>query len=55
MNAEGTVADVQPDEQVKVIQAITSVIQALDPTQAIDPVYVSCFYLFEKGLMIRES
>jgi hypothetical protein len=30
----------QPDEQVKVIQAITSVIQALDPHQAIDPVYV---------------
>ena len=51
MNAEGTVADVQPDEQVKVIQAITSVIQALDPTQAIDPVYVSRLYLFEKGLM----
>jgi hypothetical protein len=36
--------EVQPDEQVKVIQGITSVIQALVPTDAIDPVYVSGIY-----------
>jgi hypothetical protein len=36
--------EVQPDEQVKVIQGITSVIQALVPTDAIDPVYVSQIY-----------
>lgn len=32
----------QVDEQTKVIQAITSVIQALAPGEAISPVEVSC-------------
>lgn len=43
----GLEANGQPEEQVKVVQAITSVIQALSPSDAIDPIYVSLSPIYQ--------